>query len=276
MTAPDPALPSRLVTSSQKLGWRSVEARTYDDPSCAEAFSTSTSRLLVVLVISGHYRIESRHGAAWRAAAYRPGSVGMSAPGNPSELRWRSFDPVPMRSLHLHLDPAAAETCTLPDALTVQDRFVSAAAAALSRALEAEAPSLYADSLAQALVTHLAYGPAKPAQRPPTPPLSDTEVSRITDYMYAHISDDITVDDLALLVNVSKFHFIRVFAMTTGLTPIRYLRRLRLGTAAHLLGTSRLSIARIATASGYRSAGQFAAAFRTEYGASPAMYRNSQ
>ncbi|AGZ41374.1 helix-turn-helix domain-containing protein [Actinoplanes friuliensis] len=269
-------LPSRLLTSSEGLGWRSIEARTYADPPSAEAFSSSYPRLLLVLVTSGRYRIESRHGRSWRAAAYRPGSVGISAPGNQSELRWRSTGPSPMRSLHLHLDPAVAGKSAFPDALTVRDQFVSAAAGAVARALEAGAPALYADSLAQALVAHLAHRTAQPAPRRPVPALSDTEVRRVTDYMRARLADDISVEDLAAVVNVSKFHFIRTFALTTGVTPFRHLRALRLETAAHLLRTTTLSVARVAAACGYRSAGQFGAAFRSAYGVSPAGFRNSQ
>jgi AraC family transcriptional regulator len=272
----EPALPSRLLASSDRLGWRSVDARAYADPPYTEAFRTLSPKLLLVLVTSGRYRIESRHGGTWRGAAYRPGSLGISAPGNLSELRWRSLDPAPMRSLHLHLDPSAAGDAVFPDALTVHDQFAGAAARALARALETRAPALYADSLAQALVTHLAYRVVQPAASRPALPLSDREVDRIADYMRAHLGEDITVEDLAAIVNVSKFHFIRTFAATTGRTPVRYLRGLRLETAAQLLRTTTLSVARVAVACGYRSAGQFGAAFRGEYGASPTEFRNSQ
>ena len=76
------------------------------------------------------------------------------------------------------------------------------------------------------------------------------------------------------MANVSKFHFIRIFARTTGLTPYRYLRRMRLQTGADLLRTTSYSVAQIATRCGYLSPGQFATAFRTEYGVRPSDLRN--
>ncbi len=93
--------------------------------------------------------------------------------------------------------------------------------------------------------------------------------------MRAHLADDVTVDDLAAVVNVSKFHFIRTFAAGAGLTPSRYLRRLRARTAAELLTTTTMPVAAVAAHCGYRSAGQFAAIFRTHHGVSPSAYRSA-
>jgi AraC family transcriptional regulator len=271
-------LPSRLLTSSEQSGWRRVEARQYADPPVTEAFRTSTSRLLLVLVTSGRYRIESRQGARWRRVSYRPGSIGVTAPGNISELRWRSTDPSPMQSLHLRLDPDLAGDAVLPDALVLHDPFVSAASWALAGALQEQAPALYADSLAQALVTHLAHRAGRPATSNPrrTGTLGAAQVEQVSEYMRAHLGEDISVDDLAGVANVSKFHFIRTFSQATGLTPYRYLRRMRLRAGAELLRSSSLSVAQIASQCGYLSIGQFAAAFRSEYGVRPSDLRLPQ
>lgn len=268
-------LPSRLLADSAGLGWRAVDACSYADPPETEAFRTGPARrLLVVLVTAGRYRIESRHGNIWRSAAYRAGSVGATAPGNSSVLRWRSSGAVPMRSVHLRLDPSTVEQPVFPDALTVHDEFVTAGAWAMARALEGGAPALYADSVARALVAHLALRPRSEAA-PATAALGRHEVARIDEYMRAHLAGDVSIDELAAVANVSKFHFIRVFAATTGLTPYRYLRRMRLRTGAELLRTTGLDVARIAGECGYRSAGQFAAAFRKEYGMTPSAMRRA-
>ncbi|MFG1605391.1 helix-turn-helix domain-containing protein [Actinoplanes sp. NPDC049265] len=91
--------------------------------------------------------------------------------------------------------------------------------------------------------------------------------------MRERLADDITVEELAALVDVSRFHFIRVFARSTGHTPYQYLRRIRMRTGAELLRTTAHPVARIAGICGYRSAGQFAAAFRKEFGVSPTRFR---
>lgn len=268
-------LPSRLLSTSDSLGWSGVRALHYADPAETGEFASGSDRLLVVLVTGGRYRIESRHGKSWLGASYRPGSVGVTAPGTMSVLRWRSTSAEPMESVHLHLDPVAAGGARFPDALTVQDEYVSASTRALSRALASGAPALYAESVAQGLAAHLAYRvgqlPQERAAAPP--PLSDAQVARVVEYMRAHLGEDVTVDDLAAVAMVSKFHFIRAFSAATGVTPYRYLRRMRLETAAGLLRRTPDAVARIAVLCGYRSSGQFARAFRDEYGVPPQLYR---
>ena len=246
----------------------------YADPAETGEFVSGSERLLVVLVTDGRYRIESRHGGSWRRASYRPGAVGVTAPGNVSVLRWRSVSAEPMESVHLHLDPAVAEGVRFPDALTLRDEYVGASARALSRALASRAPALYADSLAQGLAAHLAYRAGRVPQRlAVAPALSDGDVGRVVEYMRAHLGEDVTVDDLASVAMVSKFHFIRAFSAATGVTPYRYLRRMRLEVAAELLRRTPDAVARIAVLCGYRSSGQFARAFRAEYGVAPQLFR---
>ena len=273
-------LPSRMLRTSDPLGWRSVHASTWRDPPVAEEFRRApTAELTLILVTSGSYRIESRHGGGWRAAVYRPGSLGVTAPGRGVRLRWRAESPHPMESLHLRLDPALVEEtltaygmtpATLPDELTMNDEYVIAAAGALARALSEGAPALYADSVAQGLAAHLVHG-ARPAARPPT---AATGFDPVIDYMHAHLDADLDLDRLAAVAAMSKFHFVRAFRDATGLTPHRYLTMLRMRRAAGLLHTTRQSVRQVAVASGYQSPSRFAAAFRREHGVPPGSFRS--
>jgi AraC family transcriptional regulator len=270
-------LPSRLLESSTGLGWRSVTVRSYADPPVAGPFTTRSPDLLVVLVTAGRYRIESRHGPTWRGADYRPGSLGVTAPGNESVLRWRATGGATMRSLHLHVDPALVPAGTrFPDSLSVDDPFVTTAARALHDALRDGAPDLYADAVAQAMVAHLAYRTGSAAARSgprPGPRLGPRDLETVTAYMREHLADDLALADLAGLVNLSRYHFLRAFSASTGLTPHRFLTRLRMQAAEGLLRGTGLSVVQVALACGYRSAGRFAAAFRREFGSAPSAYR---
>lgn len=270
-------LPSRMLASSAPLGWRSVEAVTYADPPRAEEFTFRPDRLMLVLIISGQFMIERRDRGNWRRDSRGPGSLCVVASGHDTRVRWRATSATPMRSLQLHLSPGAADGAGIPDEATLSDPFLSAGAWALLRALDTGGSALYADSIAQALVAQLdlrARATASPREDTARP-LGARQVERVTEYMRAHLADDVTVDDLAAVVNISKFHFIRTFAASTGLTPSRYLRRLRAGTAAGLLTATTLPIAAVAAHCGYRSAGQFAAIFRAEHGVSPSAYRRA-
>ncbi|MFI7633529.1 helix-turn-helix domain-containing protein [Nonomuraea sp. NPDC049400] len=281
------SLPSRRILCSTELGWHGILARTYRDPTRTEQFTTAQScDLLVVLVVSGTFAIESRKGRRWQQANYHPGSVGVTAPDNVSVLRWEASPGQRLESLHMHLSADLLEETSdalgdrgpwsrrLPDALLLDDPLVTAAGLALGRALRRRAPALYADSIAQMLATHLLYGP-EPAVAPGVGPaaLCATAVRHIITYMHEHLHEDVSLDDLAAHTNVSKYHLLRSFAKSTGFTPHRYLVNLRMERAADLLRDTAQPVLQISQACGYRSQGQFAATFRRRFGVSPTDFR---
>ncbi|GLY19657.1 AraC family transcriptional regulator [Kineosporia sp. NBRC 101677] len=272
-----PGLPSRIVRSSSRLGWTAVRLDEYEDPFVAEPFATRSPSLTLVRVSSGRYRIASRNGRRWTSDDYRPGSIGITAPGKENVLRWQATAPARMRSQHLHLAPSLVPAgVTFPDALTLDDAYVQASLQTLVSALDDEAPAVYADSVAAALAAHVVYRVAPtslPRSRPGRATLSAGEVDLVVEFMHAHLADDISLEQLAELLGLSKFHFLRVFRGATGHTPARYLGRLRLRQGARLLRNSDRPVAAIAASCGYRSPGQFAAAFRREYGCTPRAYR---
>jgi AraC family transcriptional regulator len=121
------------------------------------------------------------------------------------------------------------------------------------------------------LATHLLYGADAGRFEPAT--LGRPALNAVVDYMHLHLQDDIDLAELAKLANMSKFHFLRLFAQATGATPHRYLVRLRLQRAATMLRDTRQTILQVAEACGYRSPGHFAGAFRRQYGVSPTEFR---
>ncbi|MCE7011010.1 AraC family transcriptional regulator [Kibdelosporangium philippinense] len=265
------ALPSKRLLCSEPLGWQSMLARTYRDPDVTDEFTTvASSELTLVVALSGTMQIESRKGRGWHRANYRPGSAGLTAPGNVSVLRWKSTSPYPLESLHLHLP---VDEYWAFDSLLLEDPLVAAAGNALKRALQQSAPEYYAESITQMLVAHLMYtANNKPAVEPLA--MGRSGLDQVTEYMRAHLSEDIRLDELAALVSVSKYHFLRMFTRATGQTPHRYLTELRMARAAEMLRDNDKTVLQVAIACGYRSPGQFAAAFRRRYGVSPTEFRN--
>ncbi len=82
-----------------------------------------------------------------------------------------------------------------------------------------------------------------------------------------------SLDDLARIACLSPYHFSRAFKDQTGETPMRYLRRHRVGLAARLLRTTRYSVAQIASRTGFSSAGRLSEAFSQVMGESPSAHR---
>ena len=94
-----------------------------------------------------------------------------------------------------------------------------------------------------------------------------------TEYVRAHLDDDLCVETIARQCGVGSTHFSNTFRQVTGLTPHRYVRRARIERACDLLRTTALGIGEIAAAVGFAAQSHFCTAFRAERGMTPSAYR---
>jgi len=135
---------------------------------------------------------------------------------------------------------------------------------------------LFADGLCLALVGHLqARYSRKKAAWPLHLRMSKSQVARISDYVEAHIGSDLRVSQLAALVDLSPQHFSRLFKVSVGMTPHRYIMRRRVEAAQRLLRTD-ATIADIAYVLGFSSQAHFTQVFRRQVGATPSHLRSTQ
>ncbi|MBE9608995.1 AraC family transcriptional regulator [Chitinilyticum piscinae] len=102
-----------------------------------------------------------------------------------------------------------------------------------------------------------------------------SRIERATRAMEENLTAPFTAVDAARAACYSYYHFHRLFAARTGVSPGEYLRRRRLTEAARLLCRSRLSITRIAFDFQYESVESFSKAFRSEFGLSPRQARRT-
>ncbi|MFD1052375.1 helix-turn-helix domain-containing protein, partial [Kibdelosporangium lantanae] len=84
---------------------------------------------------------------------------------------------------------------------------------------------------------------------------------------------ELSVDALAERANLSPRQFARVFTVETGMTPGRYVDRVRLEAARRQLEDSDAAITRIAKTCGYGTTESMRRAFVRTLGVSPAEYR---
>ncbi len=103
--------------------------------------------------------------------------------------------------------------------------------------------------------------------------LSALQWQRVRDYCFSHLSEKITLDELAGLCALGRFQFLKQFKQTVGMTPYAWLLRLRLERACALLSQSSLAIASIAQDVGFYDQSHFNRAFRHAYGVAPSSYR---
>jgi AraC-like DNA-binding protein len=107
----------------------------------------------------------------------------------------------------------------------------------------------------------------------PVPARHHARITRAVRYLAAHVDGQHTIADLARLVNLSPYHFLRTFKAVTGVTPHQWLLRARLREAARRLSESREPVTGIALEAGFEDLSNFIRSFRAEFGLSPQRYR---
>lgn len=100
-------------------------------------------------------------------------------------------------------------------------------------------------------------------------------LNRVIDFISSHLSEPLSLAQLAEVAGFSSFHFHRIFTAITGETPADYVQRVRLELAVNYLVKTRRSITRIGFECGFKNSSDFARIFRRHYGLTPSQYRSS-
>ena len=92
--------------------------------------------------------------------------------------------------------------------------------------------------------------------------------------METHVTDPLSLDDLAQIANVGARHLTRLFKDKLGTSPMALYRKLRLEQGHRLLCQTDLCVGEVARATGFASAAHFASAYGAQYDLSPRQSRN--
>src|SRR5256886_10206943 len=92
-------------------------------------------------------------------------------------------------------------------------------------------------------------------------------------FIESHLASELTLDEIAAIGGISRFHMVRAFAAATGLSVIRYVRARRLSEAARALAAGAPDILALALDADYSSHEAFTRAFRDHFGVTPEAVR---
>ncbi|MDA9421996.1 MULTISPECIES: AraC family transcriptional regulator [Bradyrhizobium] len=92
-------------------------------------------------------------------------------------------------------------------------------------------------------------------------------------YIESHLAEPITLEEIAAISGVSRFHIVRAFAAAVGLPVMRYVRARRLTEAARSLAKGAPDILSLALEADYGSHEAFTRAFRDQFGTTPEAVR---
>jgi AraC-like DNA-binding protein len=96
---------------------------------------------------------------------------------------------------------------------------------------------------------------------------------RARDHADRHYADPVDLDTMASVAGLSRYHFLRLFRATYGVTPAAYVSQRRIERAQDLLRATNLTVTEVCHAVGFSSLGSFSSRFREVVGETPTEFQ---
>ena len=275
---PTPTDVGRVLVTSKDLGWDGVHVERGRN----ESFATDNVVIpdhYFVLLLSTELRWEAREGARFEPVLTRQGEVMI----NPAHTAMSTRVPEPSEFAIVTVKPqkllAAVTGSALvpPTGFSRRLRIDDPVLRQIMLTLLAEAERggrngrLFVDSMTTALAVHYIqhYGLGTPLPVPRASGLDPRRLRRTIEILDTRYAEDLSLDTLADEVAMSKFHLVRLFKGSTGVSPYQYLLRKRLEQGQRLLLAGDLPIAQVALAVGFSDQSAFASHYKKHFGHTP-------
>jgi len=285
-------LAGEVVTDSVALHWPGLYARRWRLPRVVDRFLVpATPEPHISCNLRGVAEFRERDvGGAWVTRQIRAGDLFVTRSRTPYEVSFKSpsGEELDNLSIHVAVEPflSALKTRYPDNADRVEvvdffghDEILWPICLACAELLATRVPgkSLRVAALTQLFVAHLVekyteIGAKKPVHRGGLP---IRELRRVEDYVTEHLANEISIESLAELVELSSSHFSHVFKESTGMTPLQFMTRQRITRAQQLIRETSRSLIEVGLEVGYSSPSHFAQVFRRVVGVTPTDFRSS-
>jgi AraC-like DNA-binding protein len=189
-------------------------------------------------------------------------------------------DPANFEMLYVHpklLQIVGSEMAEKPVSLPfftttfVTDEYLNRLYLALQRTIDRKNSELDRDVTLWTFLSYLIQHHASDAPSIRQLKAAHPSVMRTRDYLHAHYSSDISLDTLAAIAGLSRFHFCRLFRRELGVSPNAYQTQLRIDQSKTLL-LQGLSTATVAERVGFYDQSHFGWHFKRRVGVTPSAY----
>ena len=113
----------------------------------------------------------------------------------------------------------------------------------------------------------------KSANKKYVPSPKERIIYPITEYIAQNCGKHISADELSAMTDFSAVYFRKVFKDVTGMSPIRYVRTIKINKAKEMLESDYSSVTNIAASLGYNNVYEFSRDFKKQVGISPSRYK---
>jgi AraC family transcriptional regulator len=188
------------------------------------------------------------------------------------------------RCTYLYIDPAAplADPALRFSEIEFQprlfffDRDIWETALKLKAQIEAPTSSGYAEALGLVL-THELVKLERGSSVASTfrGGLAGWQKKKVSDYIEDHLDEEIPLQQLADIAQLSRYHFARAFKQSFGAPPHRYHMSRRMERAKSLLQVRARSVTEVGMMLGFAETSSFTTSFRRSVGVTPSDYRRT-
>ncbi|OKH52947.1 hypothetical protein NIES2101_12730 [Calothrix sp. HK-06] len=277
------ALPVAPTISSATKGWNQIYLAHHRQPSWKTpelSFAQHSIMIYTGQPIQGTRHLEGR----LLEGTYSFGKIGIHPATIPQTISWSNEAEFvqlcisPQMLKYFVNEELNIHTTELAPQFAIDDSLIYGIGLALKAELEEDniSNNLYIESAITLLSVHLIkyYATTKTVWRLPTCGLSLSKLQSVLDYIHTYFNRDLSLAELAALVQLSPNYFVQLFKQSTGATPYQYIINYRIKTAKHLLAKSNLSIAKVAQNVGLFDQSRLTKLFRQHVGVTPKQYRN--
>jgi AraC family transcriptional regulator len=160
-----------------------------------------------------------------------------------------------------------------PNQFVVRDRRIEQIGLMLLDELQSDGfgNRLCVESLRNLLAVHLlrCYSNIRKAESEDSHGLCASQIHQVIEFINENLAQNLQVSDIAAAINLSVFHFTRLFKQSTGVTPHQYVIQQRVAKAEQLLKYSKLTIVEVAHEVGFSSQSHFHHHFKRLIGVTP-------
>ena len=274
-------LPRSPILSSYEACWEGINFAYYRQPAHEVPESYFAQHIVSIhvghsarMTVDGHFRNEY----------YANGDVGILPANQPSPLTWCNGE---AEFINLYLEPARfariahesvdADRVELMSQVKIRDPLIQQIGLELKSELESGGVDsrLYAESMATALSAHLLrrYSTKQLVIRDYRGGLPKYKLREAIAYINDHLDQNLSLAELAALVQMSPYYFASLFKQSIGLAPHQYVTQCRIERAKQLLKTRELTIIEICQQVGFQSQSHFTRVFRKYTATTPKVYR---
>jgi len=276
--------PNRVLLESGRF-WSGYRLELLRIPAAGILERVSTPHHRIVFVASGTCDVRYRADAHEGRHRLSPGTFCFVSRGYLFDrLSWKGsrFESIMIDITDFDTDPNPVDAFGRTDALFdmymgIEDARAATLIELMRGEIEAGCPtgSGYGVALSLALASRVACLCATiPSEYRRTATLSSKQLERVGAFIRTNLASELTIERLAMLVNMSPFHFARCFKQTTGMTPHQFVTRERIERAKSMLAQGRQPIGDIAMAVGFSSQSHFSDVYRRVTGTSPRRARD--